>query len=67
MPPSDSATPWDVACQVPLFMEIARQEYWDGLPFSIPGDLLNPNIEPASFGSPVLASEFFTTMSHGKP
>jgi len=41
-------TPWDLACQVPLFMEIARQEHWSGLPFSTPGDLPNPNIEPAS-------------------
>ena len=25
-----------------------RQEYWSGLPFSPPGDLLNPGIELAS-------------------
>ena len=25
---SDSATPWTVACQVPLPMEFSRQEYW---------------------------------------
>ena len=29
-------TPWTVACQVPLFMEFSRQEYWSGLPFPSP-------------------------------
>jgi len=27
-------------------MEFSRQEYWNGLPFSSPGDLTNPGIEP---------------------
>ena len=40
------ATPWTVACQAPLFMELSRQEYWSVLPFSLPGDLPNPGIEP---------------------
>ena len=31
------ATPWTVTCQAPLSMEFSRQEYWSGLPFSIPG------------------------------
>ena len=26
----------DVACQVPLSMEISRQEYWSGFPFPSP-------------------------------
>ena len=42
------ATPWTVACQVPLAMELSRQEYWSGLPFPPPGDLLDPGIEPRS-------------------
>ena len=25
---SDSATPWIIACQAPLFMTFPRQEYW---------------------------------------
>ena len=29
-------------------MEFSRQEYWNGLPFSSPGDLPNPGIEPES-------------------
>ena len=40
------ATPWTVACQAPLSMELSRQEYWSVLPFSLPGDLPNPGIEP---------------------
>ena len=27
------ATPWTVACQVPLSMGFLMQEYWNGLPF----------------------------------
>ena len=29
-------------------MELFRQEYWNGLPFSSPGDLPDPRIEPGS-------------------
>ena len=39
-------------------MGIPRQEYWSGLPFSLPGYLPNPGIKPAS---PALAGRFFTT------
>ena len=31
-------TPWTVARQTPLSMEVSRQEYWSGLPFPSPGD-----------------------------
>ena len=44
-------------------MGFSRQEYWSGLPFSSPGDLSNPGIEPAS---PALAGWFFTTSTTGK-
>ena len=37
---------WTVAYQAPLFMEFSRQEYWSGLPFPSPGDLLDPGIKP---------------------
>ena len=60
-------TPWTVAHQVPLFMESSRQEYWSGLPLSIPGDLPNPGIKLASLGSPTLAGRFFTTTAPEKP
>ena len=39
------ATPWTVAHQAPLSMKFFRQEYWSGLSFSSPGDLLDPGIE----------------------
>ena len=42
------ATPWTVAHQAPLSMGISGQEYWSDLPFSSPGDLLNPGIKPTS-------------------
>ena len=57
---SDSATPWTVAHQAPLFMGFSRQEYWSGVPFSTPGDLPNPGIEPVSLATPALAGGFFT-------
>ena len=42
------ATPWTVASQAPLSVGFSRQEYWSGLPFFPPGDLLNSGIEPGS-------------------
>ena len=41
-------TPWTVARQAPLSMRFPMQEYWSGLPFSSPGDLPDPGIEPRS-------------------
>ena len=41
-------TPCTVACQAPLFMGFSKQEYWSGLPFPSPGDLLNSGVEPRS-------------------
>ena len=34
------ATPWTIAHQAPLSLGFSRQEYWSGLPFPPPGDLL---------------------------
>ena len=42
------ATPWTIAYQAPPSMGFFRQEYWSGLPFPSPGDLLDPGIEPGS-------------------
>ena len=39
-------TPWTVTCQAPLSMGFSRQNYWIGLPFLSPGDLLDLGIEP---------------------
>ena len=55
-------TPWVVVHQALLSMEFSRQEYWSGLPFPSPGDLLNPVIEP---GSPALQAD--TSEPPGKP
>ena len=41
-------TLWTIACQAPLSMGFPRQEYWSGLPFPSPGDLLDPGIQPMS-------------------
>ena len=41
-------TPWTVAHQPPLSMELPRQEYWSGLPLPSPGDFLDSGIEPMS-------------------
>ena len=54
-------TLWTAVWQSPLSMGFSRQEYWSGLPFSPPGDLPNPGIEPVSLMSPALAGRFFTT------
>jgi len=43
-------------------MECSRQEYWSGLPFTTPGDLPDPRIEPTSLVSSSLAGRFFTTV-----
>ena len=40
--------PTDCSPPGSLCMGLSRQEYWSGLPFSFPGDLLNPGIKPES-------------------
>ena len=45
--------PTVVAYQVLPSMGFSRQEYWSGLPFLLPGGLLDPGIEPGSPGSQV--------------
>ena len=65
---SDSfVTPWTVAHQTPLSMELSRQEYWSGVPFPSSEDLPDPGIELGSPVSPSLARRFFTTAPPGKP
>ena len=58
-------TPWTVTAQAPLATGFSRQEYWSGLPFPSPGDLLNSRIEARSPALQadsffVRASRFFT-------
>ena len=56
-------TPWTIACQTPLSMDVFRQEYWSRLPFSSPRDLPDPGIELMSLASPALAGRFLP-LSH---
>ena len=57
-------TPGIVSCQAPLSMEFSRQEYWSGLPFASPGELLDPGIES---GSPKLQVDSLQSEPPGKP
>ena len=63
---SDSfATSRTVACQAPLSMGFSRQEYWNGWPFSSPGDLPDPGTEPRP---PTWQADSFYHLSHqGSP
>ena len=48
-------------------MALSQQEYWNGLPFALPGDLPDPGIKPTSPGAPELADRAFTTEPPRKP
>ena len=54
------AIPCTEALQALLPMGFSRQEYWSGLPFTSPGDLPDPGIEP-------MYPSFFTAESTRKP
>jgi len=45
-------------------MGFSRHEYWSGLPFPSPGDLLNPGIKP---GSPTLEADALNSEPPWKP
>ena len=64
---SDSEIIWTVACQFPVSMGFFRQEYWSGLPFPPPGDLLDLGIESMSHVSPVLQADSLMAASSRKP
>ena len=61
------ATQWTVAHQVSLSMVFSRQEYWSGLPSTIPQDLPNAGIKPASFVFPALAGGYSLPLYHLSP
>ena len=61
---SDSATPWTVAHQAPLSMGFSKQDYWSGLPFFSPENLLDPGMEPRS---PALQADSSLPEPPGKP
>ena len=52
------------AHQAPLSTEFSRQEYWSGLPFPSPEDLLHPGIEPGSLS---LQADSLPSEPPGKP
>ena len=56
-------TPWTVAHQAPPSMGFSRQEYWSGVPFPTPADLLDPEIEP---GSSALQADSLPSKPPGK-
>ena len=58
------ATPWNIAHQAPLSMELSRQEYWSGFPFPSPGDLPDPGIKPRS---PTFQADSLPSGPPGKP
>ena len=60
---SDSATPRTVAHQAPSSVGFSRQDYWSGLPFSAPGDLPHPGIDP---GSPSLQADSLPSEPQGR-
>ena len=57
------ATPWTVAHQASLSMEVFRQEYLSGLPCPPPWGLPNPGIEPMYPAAPILQADSFL-LSH---
>ena len=61
------ATPWTVACQAPLSLGFSRQEWWSRLPFSPPGGLPEPEIEPQSPSSPALQADSLPLSHQGSP
>ena len=58
------ATPWIIAHQAPLSTGFSRQECWNRLPFSSPGDLPNPGIE---LRSPALQEILYQLSFEGSP
>ena len=56
--------PIDCSWQGSMFVKLSRQQYWSGLPFPLPWNLLDPGIKP---GSLALLSRFLTTGPLGKP
>ena len=59
--------PWALARQAPLSMEFSKQEYWNGLPYPLPRDLTDSEIESEALASHELAGRLFTTAALGTP
>ena len=61
---SDSLRPHGLQLARPFCPWNSQREYWSALPFSPPGDLPHPGVEPVS---PALAGRYFTTYPSGNP
>ena len=61
------SSPTDCSSPGSSVMGFPRQEYWSGLSFAPPRDLLHPGIEPACLASPTLKGRFFNTVLLRKP
>ena len=59
------ATPWTTVYQTALSMGFYRQDYWSGLPFPPPGNLLDPRIEPMSPAAPALQADSLPLSQQG--
>jgi len=59
------ATPWTVACQVPLSKGFSRQEYWSGCRFLFQGQTQGLNL--CLFMSPELQVDSLPLAPPGKP
>ena len=55
---------WTVAHKAPLSMRFSRQEYWSGLSFPSPEDLLDPGTKPRS---PESQADSLPSKTPGKP
>ena len=55
--------PMDCRHQAPLSVRLPRQEYWNGLPCTPPGDLPDPGIKSATPETPTLQVDFIL-LSH---
>ena len=61
------ASLWTVAHQASLSMGFSREEYWSGLPYPLPGDLLDPGIEARSPVTPALQADSLLLSRQGSP
>ena len=59
-----SVTLWTIAHQAPLSMQFSKQEYWSGLPFPPPGELLHPGTETVT---PALQADSLPLSPRGAP
>ena len=62
-----SVTPGTEPLEAPLSMGFSRQEYWCGLPFPTPEEILDPGVKPAFLVSPVLKVDSLPLCHLGRP